>query len=287
MYPLFKWAGGKTRMIKNYLDVIPHDKTTYVEPFVGGGAMFAHVKTTMPSYRSFVINDINTEVINLYTQVRDNLSGVVDGMVHFSDQYLPLSKDDRKTFYYDLREQYTQEYHEWSSCREAYTLYFLLRTSFNGIWQTTKASKGRFATPCGLLKHTTTVFDLDNTKVWSSALQGVVINSTNWSDLQAYDSTDSWFFMDPPYRGGHTTYETVFNDTDQIEILDFMGGAKSFVTLCNRDIGDGFYGTHLPFGYKMRNFDVIYTAGRRKRLDDGGHAAKSAVEVFIYPDGGQ
>lgn len=283
-FPLFMWAGGKSRMIKHYKPHIPKDGKLYIEPFCGSGAMFLYVRTNIPSYRDFVLNDTNSEIVNLYIQVRDNLQDILWGMDNLSEEYLALSIPDRRDFYYNLRHEYTECAHIWSPVREAFTLYFLLKTCFNGIWQTTKASKGRFGTPCGRLMHTAGVYDKVNTADWSMLLQDVKICSEDWRQMARYDHKDAWFFMDPPYRGGHMNYGSEFSDNHQLSVLDFMRSADSDVTLCNRDLGDNFFTRHLPYGYSMTTIDVIYTAGRRLRLDNGAHRAKRATEVFIYPE---
>ena len=66
--PLFIWAGGKNKMLKHYLPLMPTEVKSYCEPFFGGGAMFVYIiKTYNPS--RLVINDINDDVMNIYRSI--------------------------------------------------------------------------------------------------------------------------------------------------------------------------------------------------------------------------
>ena len=150
MKPLYIWAGGKNKMIPKYeLDPgIPlSGYDTYVEPFFGGGAMMIYIYKNNPSVQKFVMNDINAEIVGLYRAIKSDPHAFVNRMDTLEQQYLPLAKADRKKFYYALREQYTKHWTQWNSTEESATLYFLMKTGFNGIWQTTQTSNGRYATP--------------------------------------------------------------------------------------------------------------------------------------------
>lgn len=291
MKPLYIWAGGKNKMIPKYKvnPGIPYSGyDTFVEPFFGGGAMMIHIYENNPNVKRFVMNDVNPEIIGIYTAIKNNVADFVLRMDSLQSQYLPLSKDARKKFYYDLREQYTTNWTQWNSVDESATLYFLMKTGFNGIWQVNQSSNGRFATPSGLLNQTTKVYDKPNVLDWHKFLQKVDIYCGDWTSCVANVTGSAFYFMDPPYRDSFTSYGQVFGDAQQIALIDYCKQqdlAGDIVMFCNRDAGDSFY-TDNQGQLDIAYYDVTYTAGRRKQTKDKDgtvtHAAKSAREILLY-----
>lgn len=281
--PLFMWAGGKTKMVKFYKALLPKKFDTYVEPFFGGGAMLLEAIKINPNTK-LVIGDVNEGIINIYKNIQCSLEEFLAKMDELSAAYLPLSKEKRKDFYYELREQHAFHYSLYSSAEEAAVLYFLMKTGFNGIWQINKNTNNRFGTPCGLLNQKDSVYDRANVIAWNKILQNATILEGDFrSTLQEVNSANTWVFMDPPYRGGHTTYGTDFGDNEQKAVMDVAAMLhdkyKTTVWVTNRDIGDHFFDVYTPT-FKLHKFPVTYTAGRRKKTENG-FEAKKAVELLL------
>lgn len=287
MKPLYIWAGGKNKMIPKYeldpgIPLAGYD--TFVEPFFGGGAMMIYIYKNNPTVTKFVMNDVNAEIVGLYRAIKTDLPVFISRMDFLQHQYLPLSKADRKTFYYALREQYTKHWTQWTSTDESATLYFLMKTGFNGIWQTTQTSNGRYATPSGLLNQKTKVYDKDNVLEWHDFLQRVDVHCGDWSACSEEIGERALYFFDPPYRDSFTSYSQVFGDSQQLQLIDFCKAADlkgHLVMYCNRDAGDDFY-TLNQGQLSINYYDVTYTAGRRKINEDGSQTAKEAREILLY-----
>ena len=285
MKPLFMWAGGKSKMVKHYKPYLPKTFDTYIEPFFGGGAMFIQAQTINPN-ASFVINDVNPDIVAIYEAIKTDCDKFIQKMDGLSAVYLPLSKDDRRKFFYDLRYEHAFDYRKWTKTEEAATLYFLMKTGFNGIWQINKNTNNRFGTPCGLLNEKDSAYDKDNVRKWEKVLKNTTILCGDYSASLSHVGANTWLFMDPPYRGGFTKYATDFDDKAQLAVVDFANaanqkGAQSWLT--NRDLEDGFFEDYInQRGYSMdiHRFDVTYTAGRRKKTEDG-FEAKKAKELLI------
>ena len=276
MKPLFIWAGGKTKVLKHYAPFMPTAFDTYYEPFFGGGAMFVHVMNTYRP-KNVEINDINSDVMNIYSEIKTNLTEFQQRLDSLESQYLPLSKDDRKKFYFDLRHLHAWEYQEWSKTFEAATLYFLMKTGFNGIYQLNKNTNGRYGTPAGLLNQKHKVYDRDVLKWWNDALQNVEIKSGDWKDAVTNDP-NGFFFFDPPYRDSFADYGNGFGDDALTDLLDFAD-KQNLVFVANRADDDWF--ENQSRSMQVHYFNITYTAGRRKKTDDG-FAAKKAREILLY-----
>ena len=276
MKPLFIWAGGKTKVLKHYAPFMPTAFETYYEPFFGGGAMFVHVMNTYRP-KNVVINDINSDVINIYKAIKTDLSEFQQRLDSLESQYLPLSKEDRKKFYFDTRHLHAWNYQEWSPTFEAATLYFLMKTGFNGIYQLNKNTNGRYGTPAGLLNQKDKVYDRDVLNWWHNALQNVTIKSGDWKDAVENDP-NGFFFFDPPYRDSFADYGNGFGDEALTSLLDFAD-AQNLVFVANRADDDWF--DDQSSSMQVHYFDITYTAGRRKKTEDG-FAAKKAREILLY-----
>ncbi|HAW80759.1 MAG TPA: hypothetical protein DCX27_14225, partial [Balneola sp.] len=93
----------------------------------------------------------------------------------------------------------------------------------------------------------------------------------------------SYVFLDPPYRGCFTQYGVDFDDKIQQSVIDYLNQATSkgaYAMMSNRDIHDGFFESRMG-NNNLLYFDVTYTAGRRKKNEDGTHSAKKAREILM------
>jgi DNA adenine methylase len=278
------WAGGKTRLLKKYKKqgVLPDSFDHYMEPFLGAGAMFIWAYAQNP-HATFVLSDSNESIMAIYTAVKDDCATFMSRLDTLSVQYLPLDKKARKLFYYDLRQQHAFDYNKWSPTEEAATLYFLMKTGFNGIWQINKNTDGRFGTPSGLLNQKDKVYDKDNVLEWEKALQHCTLMVGDFRETLSAATPNSYVFLDPPYRGSFTQYGVDFDDGLQESVIKFLNDLTvkgAYVMMSNRDIGDGFFEARQGRN-DITYFDVTYTAGRRKKNEDGTHSAKKAREILM------
>ena len=274
--PLFIWAGGKTKVLKHYARFMPTAFETYYEPFFGGGAMFVYVMNTYRP-KNVVLNDINSDVINIYKAIKTDLDEFQQRLDSLESQYLPLSKEDRKTLYFEIRHQHAYDYESWSKPVEAATLYFLMKTGFNGIYQLNQNTNGRYGTPAGLLNQKDKVYDRDVLKWWHDALQNVTIKSGDWKDAVENDP-NGFFFFDPPYRDSFADYGNGFGDDALTSLLDFAD-AQNLVFVANR--ADDNWFDDQSRSMQVHYFNITYTAGRRKKTEDG-FVAKKATEILLY-----
>lgn len=281
--PLFMWAGGKRRLLPKYAPFLPDMAgfSAYVEPFLGGGAVFSWAAFARPGLKA-VLGDVNEELIGLYAAIKSDPEAMIKAVQGYERRWMPKAVEQRKAYYYELREAY------WAmplSLASSALLYFLMKTGFNGIWQTCVAAKGRYGTPVGLAQQKVRVVDPELMRSWSKALEHVHLQA------QGFEATEvpngSFVYCDPPYRDSFTSYSTGFSDADHDRLIQWCRSTaektKSLVWLSNRDAGDGFFAQHAPDAQTVR-IPVIYTAGRRKRTE-AGFEAKPATEVLLRWDG--
>jgi DNA adenine methylase len=273
--PLFIWAGGKTKVIKHYVNYLPNKVTEYSEPFFGGGAMFLYVMKRYSPNKVY-INDVYDGIINIYSSVKtdvDEFCSIVDS---YQKKYLPLSKEDRKKYFYEVRQEHAFEYEKWSKTYEAATLYFLMKTGFNGILQINQNTNNRYGTPSGLLNQKDKVYDKENVYVWNHLLKNAELYCGDYKNCPSGDFN----FLDPPYRDSFTSYGSGWGDKETEELLDYVKNLPSKIFLCNRDDGSSFFDSRIG-NLNMIKFPITYTAGRRKKTEDG-FEAKKATEILIY-----
>ena len=97
------------------------------------------------------------------------------------------------------------------------------------------------------------------------------------------DKESTFFFMDPPYRESFTSYGQLFSDDDQIKLLEYCQNVNATggkVFLCNRDDNDNFWNGREG-NLSVSRFPITYTAGRRKKTEDG-FIAKTATEILFH-----
>ena len=205
--PILKWAGGKSQMLKYILPLIPNYSGRYIEPFLGGGAVYFALNPD-----NAIISDSNPELINMYRQVADNVESVIT--------YLNKYKNDKELFY-AVREQV------WGNLPKAEAaarMIFLNKTCFNGLYRVNK--KGMFNTPFGNYKNPV-ICDEDRLRNASKILSKATLVCGDYLDvLKSYAKSGDFVFLDPPYvpvgkYGDFKRYtKEQFYDHNQIELAD-------------------------------------------------------------------
>lgn len=265
-------------MLKNYEPLLPKDKHVLVEPFAGGAALFSHYCARGEDDVVAVLGDTNIELMALYRALRDECDGFIEALRHYDEPWRHADPVLRKTLYYEWRTAYWEMP---DGVESTAALYALMRTSFNGIWQTCKASNGRFGTPVGLTNRIGGFLNEDSLRSWSRALKNTEFHVGSFEALKVPEN--SFVFCDPPYRDSFTNYSTGFNDDNQRSLVEWCRNLHqttgAVVWLANRDAGDGFFEDIAPDA-SFRKFPVVYTAGRRKKTDTG-FEAKAAHELLM------
>ncbi len=215
--PFLKWAGGKSKLIPQYRPYLPKEFINYFEPFLGGGALFFAL---LP--KSAYLGDINGELINLYTCIRDDVESLIKTLkVHQANH--------KKDYYYQIRATKPD-----NKIERAARLLYLNKTCFNGLYR--ENSKGQFNVPIGSYKNPK-ICDPDLLRNGSQALGGKYLEACSFEKVleQAKDYRDFVYF-DPPYyplnpTSNFTSYSRHnFGEKEQIKLQDV------FTQLANRGV---------------------------------------------------
>jgi len=251
--PFLKWVGGKGQLINDLVSRLPKEiKSTgkiekYVEPFVGGGAFFFFLVSHFDIKKSYLC-DINRELVIAYRVIKSFSGDLIDNLKKLEQEYLPLSENKRKSFYYRIRDKYNEqmpyfnyeEYNnEWIN-RSSY-LIFLNKTCFNGLFRQNK--KGEFNVPFGRYKNPTICDEKNIIKV-SAALNNTEIFCADFEDSKKFINRKTLVYFDPPYRPISNTssftgyFKDNFNNKDQKRLASFfnnMDKRGAFLILSNSD----------------------------------------------------
>lgn len=199
--PFIKWLGGKSQLLFSLRQRMPEYTGTYVEPFVGGGALFFDMQPA-----DAILNDVNPMLVNLYITIRDNKDELVDRLTCYESEYNILASiNAKKDFYYQNRTEFNScDYESGLTVEDAAQFIFLNKTNFNGLYR--ENADGKYNAAFGW-KESIRLFDEANFSSCSAALQNASINSGDFEDACSGLTVDDFVYFDPPYYSTFDGYQ--------------------------------------------------------------------------------
>lgn len=221
--PFLKWAGGKRWLLRKGVDILPKKYDRYIEPFLGGGAVFFSTIN-----KPFVLADTNAELINCYQSIQSDHLKILDSLkhherLHDNDHYYQVRKSEPKLNY----------------IRAARFLY-LNRTCWNGLYRVNK--KGKFNVPKGT--KSSIFLETDNFPAVAEKLSRGQLLCQDFEKTIEIAGQGDFIFVDPPYTvkhnfNGFVKYnEKIFSWEDQERLRDVLLDAVNrgaMVTITNAD----------------------------------------------------
>lgn len=214
--PFVKWAGGKRQLMSEIVKYTPKSYKKFVEPFVGGGSVFMELQNN-----NTVINDFNSELINTYIVIRDNL----DDLILELEKH---KKNDSKEYFYKLREWDRDGTLEGKSEMErAARFIYLNKTCFNGLFRVN--SQGQFNVPYGNYKNPNIVNKevlIADSKFLNKS--GIEIMNGDFEKAAKTAKKGDFVYFDPPYAPFDDTQNFVgytlngFNYKEQERLRDLF-----------------------------------------------------------------
>ena len=254
--PFLKWAGGKSHLLPQMTGLFPNgleNFDTFIEPFVGGGAVLFHILSHYPNIKNVVINDINVLLINTYIILKERPHELISILDKYQTLFWRLSPAEQKQFYLEKRERFN--FINTKLVEAAALFIFLNKTCFNGLYRVNK--NGKFNVPFGqyqkpLICNPKLIIGL------SKLLQKVTILNGDYAHTIANFRGNTFVYFDPPYRpvsqtSNFTTYSSKgFDETQQkrlacfCHLLDFD---SKWMLSNSCPIDDNFFNEHYA-GYK-------------------------------------
>ena len=269
--PFVKWVGGKRQLIPHIEKRLPKKFNNYFEPFVGGGALFMHLKR-----ENTVINDFSEELTNVYKQVKTNSRKLMKKLDELEENH----KLNPEEYYYKVREMDRHE--EWSEVNKLFKaarFIYLNKTCFNGLYRVNKS--GYFNVPFNK-KETVNTYEKENIVNLSRFLRNgkVKIMTGDFEKSVKNAKKGDFIFFDPPY-------DVLKKDTFESYTKEGFGveGQKRLANLFKELDKKGCYvmltnhNTELINElYKGYNIDVISV----KRMVNADAKNRVGVETIIY-----
>ncbi|MGD9888307.1 MAG: DNA adenine methylase, partial [Halothiobacillaceae bacterium] len=195
--PFLKWAGGKSQLLNLIEKKIPYkqnDEFSYVEPFVGGGAVLFWILNSFPNVKNVVINDINEDLIEAYRVIKNDIHSLIPILKEYESEYHQLQDkdEDKRQYYNQKRNQFNLRKND--KLTHTALLIFLNKTCFNGLYRVNK--KNEFNVPIGSYKKPM-ICDESNLLSVSQVLQNVIILSGDFEKTIEYSSKKTIFYIDP------------------------------------------------------------------------------------------
>ena len=289
--PFVKWAGGKTQLLGQINQYLPTDLTdgkirTYIEPFVGGGAVLIEVlqKYNIDMAIAF---DINADLINSYLVVKNNVEELIVELDRKEKKYKSLDEEKRKEYFYEIRTEYNsyELQDEVINVKRASEFIFLNKTCFNGLYRVN--SNNKFNVPFNNAKNPT-ICDFENLRNLSKLIQNVSFFCGDYKKAESFINQNTFIYFDPPYRplnttSGFTSYtKDDFDDNDQRELGRFykdlsLKGVKLMLSNSNpKNINpqDNFF-VDLYDGFKIN--EVLAT----RNINSNANGRKAISELLI------
>lgn len=296
--PIFKWAGGKGKLLLEITRRLPDALrqgriTAYVEPFIGGGALFFHL-AEQHDFERLLIGDLNEDLFLAYNVVREDVDTLLAHLAALQAHYNALPAEGQAAFYYETRTAFNAARAGW--CYQCYAatwvqraaqFFVLNRLCFNGLYRVN--SRAEFNVPFG--KYAAVNFgSAEALRAAARVLQRTVVQCGDFATAAAFADDRTLVYLDPPYRpitptSSFTTYaRQAFGDAEQVRLATFfrqLTQQGSAVMLSNSDpltaTGDDFF-EQLYAGFTISRLQ----AARAINANGAGRGAVSELLITNY-----
>lgn len=184
--PVVKWVGGKRQLLDDLTPLFPKRVVSYCEPFLGGGAVLFKLQPNIA-----YVNDINTELIQMYEVIRDNVDELIAALGEHPNE---------EEHFYGVRDwdRNKEQYGQLTKVQRAARIIYLNKTCYNGLFRVNSA--GEFNTPFGHYKNPNIV-NAPTLKAVSAYFQKaqLTFSSVDYAEVLADVAKGTFVYLDPPY----------------------------------------------------------------------------------------
>ncbi len=264
--PFIKWVGGKRQLINDIKANMPQKFDRYIEPFIGGGALFFELKQ-----ENSLINDYNPELTNLYEIIKTDPKALIEDLKKHTNS---------EAYYYQLRalDRDPETYQKLSKVQKASRFIFLNKTGYNGLYRVNR--KGQNNVPYGRYTNPT-IFEEENIYACSRLLQSATITTGDFENVKAHIKAGDFVYFDPPYvplnaTSNFTAYtDKGFDDDMQFrlkELCDYIDSIGAYFLLSN---------SYTDFILDLYKDYEIVTVGANRALNCKASGRGKIEEVLV------
>jgi len=237
MKPMVPWLGGKRKEVKYILDYIPTRYDLYIEPFIGGGALYFHLEPD-----NAVINDLHPDLINFYKQIQEGKQNEIQ------DFYRSFT-DDKENFLL-LRDNYFNLDNDLDRAKYFFTI---IRSAFFTKWTMRDNKIVSSYNSVNRVNNKIFLFPAD----YTSLLQRTKIYNIDYKEIfKIYNNKNYFMFLDPPYDCKTNKYDkTVFTREHHIDLAELF---KTTNNKCLMVIAETDFIRDLYVDYISETYDVQY-----------------------------
>jgi DNA adenine methylase len=220
--PFVKWVGGKRQILPELEKHAPASFARYHEPFLGGGALFFHLRRR-PAAGPFpaFLSDSNERLIRAYQGVQQSVEGVIKLLREYE-------RGHSKEFF--LRERDRKDVDSGTAVEVAAWFIYLNRTAFNGLYRVN--SRNIFNVPFGKYLNPV-ICDEKNLRACAEALRDTELDARGFESILKRARAGDFVYFDPPYRPLTATSKFTdytkegFRDRDQESLRDLAHQLKA------------------------------------------------------------
>lgn len=277
--PFLKWAGGKTQLLPQFARLYPpaDQIKRYVEPFLGGGAVFFHVRSVLNPEKA-VLWDNNEELIATFRAVRDEVEEVICRLRDLKRRHAAQGK----THYLKIRAQRPKK-----PASTAARLIYLNKTCFNGLYRVN--SRGEFNVPMGCYKNPA-ILDEDGLREASRQLKRAEIDARDFKELPRFAKPGDFVYLDPPYHPmSSTSYFTSYT-RDSFGEDDQRALSRVYEELCRKGCFVMLSNSDSPFINRLYSrFDSqkihVHRVSARRNINSRAERRGPVTELVVvnYP----
>ena len=280
--PFLKWAGGKGQLLSQLSEYLPtqisNDPFTYIEPFVGGGAMLFYMLQNFSNIKKAVINDVNDDLILTYRIIKDDVETLITNLDRLEKNYLAITEQEgRSQVFYEVRERYNK--HIGDNIERASQLIFLNKTCFNGLYRVN--SKGLFNVPYNNSTTVKTISEENLINIGRYLTENDVKIRLGDFEAACFDcSKGDFVYLDSPYIPvSKTAYFTDYTK-DGFTYDDHKRLSKLFRALDKKGIKVMLSNNDVPLAYELYDGFNIENVDVRRNINSNANK-RTGKEVII------
>lgn len=176
-----KWAGGKYSLMEEISIRLP-EGNKLIEPFVGAGSVFLNT-----NYKHYILNDINPDLISLYTTLRDNTEDYIAAA-----EGLFCAANNQAERYYDMRVEFNTTVDPFY---KSILFLYLNRHGYNGLCRYNLS--GKFNVPFGRYK--APYFPKKELYFFAEKAQKATFTCESYENSFKRARKNNVIYCDPPY----------------------------------------------------------------------------------------